>query len=110
MKIVKLAQGVPAGYVKLRITVGNKGEFKAQFVRDGATQCHEGSGAFLEDLMNTSVAGFGDTFEGNTPSKTEEYWEQNRPKVTPPVGVETSPEDDVVTRRPERRLDQQFGV
>ena len=110
MKIYKMAQGVPQGFVKLRITVGKKGDFKSQFIRGGASQCSEGSGEFLEDIMNTQIEGFGDTFEVTNPQKTEEYWEQTRPQVPTPVDVTTPQEEDVITQRPERELDQGYGV
>jgi hypothetical protein len=111
MKITKIAQAVPQGYVKLRVTVGKTGDFKSQFIREGASQCGEGSGEFLDDIMNTQVEGFGDTFEEGAPQKTEEYWEQQRPQVPTPVDVTTPEEEDLMVQRPERQPEgQQYGV
>lgn len=111
MKIYKIAQNIPEGFVRLRVTIGKKGDFKSQFIRDGASQCSEGSGEFLEDILNTSVPGFGNEFEDGDPQKSPEYWEQTRPQVPMTVGVAPQEEEeDVVTKRPEKRLDQGYGA
>ena len=109
MKMYKIAQGIPEGFVKVRVTIGKKGDFKSQFIRDGASQCSENSGEFLEDILNTSVQGFGNEFEDGDAGKTQEYWEQTRPQIPTPVDV-TPQEEDVVIQRPEKKLDQQYGT
>jgi len=115
MKIIKLAQGVPDGYVKIRITIGPDGTQREEIIREGKSLCKEGDGKkFLEDLLGAEIPGF----EGMAPSvteegKTEEYYEQHRPKFEPPPVTNRETEDIggfPVQEVYEREMDTGFGV
>jgi len=111
MKIYKIAQGVPQGFVKLRIIVKKNADvdYEGRFIRGGASQCSEGSGDALEQILNMPLEGFGHEFATGDLKKTEEYYEQTRPQVPTPLPASPQ-EEDVVTRRPEKRLDQGYGT
>jgi len=112
MKIIKIASGVPAGFVKIEIRINNKGGFKRQLIREGQSTCGSGDDQkYLEDLLNTAVPGFFGGFGNVTDAgKTTEFYEQNKPKVTPPVANKPEEEEYAAPQQPTRRLDQGYGV
>lgn len=112
MKIIKMAQGVPNGFVKIQIRIDKKGGFKRQIIREGKSTCQSGDDQkFLEDLLNVEIPGFlGGFGEVTDAGKTTEFYEQNRPQVTPPLPVRPEEEEMATPQQPTRRLDMGYGV
>ena len=112
MKIIKIAQGIPVGFVKIQIRIDKKGNFKRQLIREGKSTCQSGDDQkFLEDLLNIEIPGFlGGFGEVADAGKTPEFYEQTRPQVAPPLAARPEEEEYAAPQQPQRRLDQGYGV
>ena len=77
MKIYKAAEGVPAGYVKIRVICSRNGNFSRQLLEHGpGTDCHlEDDEALMNDLLNTEITGFGKAGAVTDAGHTKEYFE-----------------------------------
>ena len=108
MKMTKIAAG---SFKELKITIDKQGGFKAQWIRNGQTQCHTGSSDELTKWLNTAVPGYAVGFGAvSDAGKTSEFYEQNRPKVAPPQAAPPEEEDSFTPQQPTRKLDQGYGV
>ena len=114
MKITKTAVNVPPGYVILEVRIPRKGPAKTKIIREGASQCAEGDDKRLIDgVLNGALPGFGSQL-GKTvgQGRTNDYWEQVKPKV-PEVTQPTTPDEDKSVFGPktqDKELDQGYGV
>jgi hypothetical protein len=100
-------KSIPSGYVVLETRISTKtGEVKSSFVRDGKSLCKTADGDFLTDLLSTNVNGFG-AHKIDDNGRTAEYWEQTKPQSVGPLPDE---EEDFKPQKPQKKLDQGYGV
>jgi len=109
----KVAEGTPAGCVKIRITCKPDGKFEGKILEHGPnTGCQmENDDALLNDLLNTEVEGFGKTGEVLDAGHTREYFEETKQRTpsspeaeAPFAGMPPAAEEE------ERTPDMGYGV
>ena len=99
---------IPDGFIKIQLKIDKKGNFKRQLIREGKSVCKLGDDkSLLDDLLNVEIPGFIGKFgEVDDNGKTQEYYEQTRPKVSPIK----HDEEEFKVNKPQRKLDQGYGV
>lgn len=110
MKIIKLAAGIPSGFVKLRITIDKAGNFRRELVRESQSACKEGdSKTLIDDILNVNIPGYIGRFgEVDDAGKTKEFYDQTRVK---PMPLPETPEEDLSPIQPQQpQRAREYGV
>jgi hypothetical protein len=110
MKIIKLAAGVPDGFVKIRIVIDQKGNFERSIVREGKTTCKSGDDQrLLEDLLNAQIPGyFGEFGEMTNEGHTREF---QLPEIrTSPVPAIPEEESPIASQPQQPNKQREYGA
>ncbi len=117
MKIIKIAGGVPAGWIEVEHVIGEQ-EQEAHVVAHGpGTSCKtENDRQLIQDLLEAEIGEFGGGIEILKEGHTAEYYDEvkkNKPKVVNPL-LTNKPKNKLApidtTEQRERQFDQGYSV
>lgn len=110
MRIIKLAAGIPDGFVKIRIKINKQGQFEREIVREGKSTCKAGDDKrLLDDLLNTEVQGYIGSFgDVEDAGHTKEFqW----PSVNPVPAAAVPEEEEQMGAQPQQpQRQREYGV
>lgn len=121
MNIFKIGagSGVKPGFVRIRVTIDEKGKMKQEIIRGGQSECSESAAKNLNNFLNKPVAGFtGPMIDVENSGHTDEYYEQKereKPRSVPNKQEIKETDEDLPVKQPEmptkrEEFDAGYGI